>query len=955
MRLGEVIEGRFEIERTAGSGGMGVVYRAHDRSTNTPVALKLLSVSDAEPPSVARFEHEARILAELEHPRIVRHIASGISADGEPYLVMEWLDGESLAERLTREPLCLDDCLAIVRAAAEALGAAHALGVIHRDIKPGNIFLVGGECDGVKILDFGIARMARTFGSFTQTGSVMGTPGYMAPEQARGDRQMIDARADIFSLGAVLFECLTGRPAFQGQHAMALLAKLLLEEPPRVREIRREIPTEIDELVARMLAKDPKQRIPDCQAVVETLDGARILSRRAAPLTTDMFEAITGSERRLLSLVVARGIQEEATSKDATMAVVPSRDLITEILKAVQPFGARLDELADNTLLISLAGAGSAMDQADRAARCALRMRESLPESPMVVATGRAEQTRRLIMGPVLERAAALLTDTPWETFPSGEPAPIRIDDVTHALLDARFDVEANERGTFLLREHDVGRAVRTLLGKPVPCIGRERELRNLRELLEESFDEPAARAILVTGHVGIGKSRLRHELIEQLRQRRPEVSIAIGCCDPMSAGSPFSLLGAVIRGAAGITGGEPSIVQRDKLVALASRVPAEEIMRVAAFLGEIVGLPFPEETDSRLRDARRDPSLMAQQLPAAYRDFVAAECEAHPCLLVFEDLHWGDAATIRLVDQVLRELVDAPFVVLAFARPEVRDIFPNLWNDRDLHDMRLGALPRRASEQLVRSVLPSTTPDAQIAWIVDRAGGNAFYLEELVRAVAEGRGENLPETILGMVDVRLEALPSEARRLLRAASIFGETFWRKGALALLGDEHGTTVTTDWLPWLLERELVIRRESSRFANQEEYAFRHAMIRDGSYATLTERDRVLGHNLAAQWLLQAGEHEPKVLAEHFELGEESLLAVELYIRAAEQALSGSDYTAAIMLSEKAAALGAEGPAADECKTIQTEAAHLRETARRTHATRKSRGASGEPPVDDFGSA
>ncbi|WP_437575188.1 serine/threonine-protein kinase [Sorangium sp. So ce887] len=916
MRPGEVIDSRFEIERVAASGGMGTIYRAVDRATGAPVALKLLGQPDRS--AAHRFEHEARILAELDHPRIVRHVAHGITPDGVPYLAMEWLDGESLAQRLARQKLDLEESLALLRATAEALGAAHARGIVHRDVKPGNLLLVGGEVAGLKVLDFGIARMKRTIGALTRTGSVMGTPGYMAPEQATGDRDRLDARADIFSLGAVVFECLTGRPAFQGQHVMALLAKLLMEDPPRVRHLRPDLPQELDDFVARMLAKDPEQRPRDGSAVLEALEALERDPSSGLAAPSVLYEAITTGELRLLSMVAAKELHPAASDGSASTLVVAAMpgDLTRKLHTSAQPFGARVDALADGTIVLSITGVGDAVEQAARAARCALTLGQVLPDASVVLATGRAEHTGRLPVGPVMDRAAALLALAEREAWarPEKKPDPVRIDDVTRALLDARFEIEAARSGTFfLLQEREVGRSARTLIGKPSPYVGRDRELRNLRELLEDSFGGPEPRAIVITGPPGIGKSRLRFELIEVLRERHPDLTIAVGRGDSLSAGSPFSLLGSALRGAAGITGGEPAPAQRERLLSLVARAPAlgpGQTTRIAAFLGEIVGTPFPSEADPRFQEARRSPALMADQIPLAYLDFMEAACAGGPYLLVLEDIQWGDAASLKLIARVLRELRDRPFAVLYLARVEVRKAFPVLWEGSEIHEMTLGALPRRAAEELVRQMLGDGFPPSEVARLVERASGNAFYLEELIRAVAEGRADRLPETILGMVEARLEAIPPEARRLLRAASVFGETFWKQGALALLGDARGSTLAVDWLPWMLQRELLERREQSRFSDQEEYAFRHALIRDGCYAMLPEHDRALGHRLAAEWLLQAGEHDAKVLAEHFERGGESRLAVEFYLHAAEQALAGSDSVAASALAERGLALGAE---------------------------------------------
>ena len=202
---GTVVGRRFQLETLAGRGGMGSVWRALDHTTGTAVAVKLLRGDD----HVDRFLREALVLADLSHPHVVRYVQHGVTDDGDPFLAMEWLDGIDLARKLAQGPLEIAEALQLARTAAEALAAAHARGVVHRDIKPGNLFLPAGDVARLKVLDFGIARLQLASHAMTRTGMTLGTPGYMAPEQARGERD-VDARADVFALGCVLFECLTG-------------------------------------------------------------------------------------------------------------------------------------------------------------------------------------------------------------------------------------------------------------------------------------------------------------------------------------------------------------------------------------------------------------------------------------------------------------------------------------------------------------------------------------------------------------------------------------------------------------------------------------------------------------------------------------------------------------------------------------------------------------------------
>ena len=180
---GSIIGDRFEIERAAGSGGMGTVYRARDRQSGGWVALKLIHSGSSSPAELERFAREADLLAQLRHPGIVGHIASGLLPDGQRFLAMEWLDGHELSQRLGQAPLELADCLALMTRVASALSVAHRNGIVHRDLKPGNLFLPGGDIAQAKILDFGIARRGFAAKAMTQTGLVVGTPPHLGRDR----------------------------------------------------------------------------------------------------------------------------------------------------------------------------------------------------------------------------------------------------------------------------------------------------------------------------------------------------------------------------------------------------------------------------------------------------------------------------------------------------------------------------------------------------------------------------------------------------------------------------------------------------------------------------------------------------------------------------------------------------------------------------------------------------
>ena len=355
----------------------------------------------------------------------------------------------------------------------------------------------------------------------------------------------------------------------------------------------------------------------------------------------------------------------------------------------------------------------------------------------------------------------------------------------------------------------------------------------------------------------------------------------------------------------------------------------------------------MPEEDDVQLRAARHDPILMGDQMRRAFEDWLSAETQVQPIVIVLEDLHWGDLPSVKFIDSALRALHDRPLMVLTLARPEVKDLFPDLFAERGVQEMRLKELSKKASEKLIRQVLGDQLTDDNVSQIVQAAGGNAFFLEELIRSYSGGARSTpkldlppmsgsalrrsmmpvvLPETVLTMVQARLEALEPEARRVLRAASVFGQTFWRGSVVALLagtyadnvpagmspsaGENEGAQVGA-WLDELAIREIVTRRDSTKFKNELEYHFRHAFVAEAAYTMLTDKDRVLGHKLAAQWLEKNGESEAVVLAEHLERGGEPKRAITFYRRAAAQALEGNDLEACLARADRGIACGAEG--------------------------------------------
>jgi tRNA A-37 threonylcarbamoyl transferase component Bud32 len=269
--VGETIAGRYELEEVVGHGGMSTVYKAHDSLLERNVVLKVLHQQYNEDEDfVERFKREARSVAQLQHPNIVTVIDRG-EEDGRQYIVFEFIDGENLKELVVRKGrLDVRDALEIALEIAHGLAFAHDHGLVHRDVKPQNVLLNG---DGrAKVTDFGIARSLDVDHGVTQTGTILGTSNYIAPEQASG--KPVDAYTDVYSLGIVLYEMLTGEVPFPGESFVAIAMKHIQEPSPNVLDVRGDVPLRIAETIDRALEKDPEHRFPTMDAFAAEIEAS---------------------------------------------------------------------------------------------------------------------------------------------------------------------------------------------------------------------------------------------------------------------------------------------------------------------------------------------------------------------------------------------------------------------------------------------------------------------------------------------------------------------------------------------------------------------------------------------------------------------------------------------------------------------------------------------------------
>ncbi|MDC0747465.1 serine/threonine-protein kinase [Polyangium mundeleinium] len=837
MTPAEIFGGRFAIERLASSGGMAEVYRALDHATGARVALKVLHAAGA--PFAGHFARESYVLAELDHPGIVRYVAHGAAPSGELFLAMEWLEGEDLAQRLRRGPLSIAETLTLGVRVAEALGAAHARGVVHRDIKPSNLFLPDRDIGRVKILDFGIARPQATRPATRTGGILLGTPGYMAPEQALGART-VDPRADVFALGCVLYECLAGRPVFEAEHLMVLLSKMLAPEPPRPADVRPDTPAALDEVIARMLSHEPSHRPADGAAVAV----------------------------------------EIAMLDDAETAWVQG--------------GVPLHRLGAATPIedpFEVTGVG-------------------LPDDVPTLDAARRPG----------DGASTLPLDA-WYRQSASAGAPH-----TQVLPGASLALAGSEDDTALVPH--------TLLGRPSPCVGREREIDEMLRAFGAVVSTGKPSALVVTGEPGVGKSRLVDEVVRALDLRgglldaegivRP-VSVFTAEAAPLAQGAAFGLAAALVRNAAGLGHGDSLSVRRDKLLdRLARHLPPASAGRVVEFLGELTDVPFPDDTSVPLRAARQDARLMGDHVRRAFEDWLAAECDARPVLVVLEDLARADAASIGLFEGALSSLASRPFFLL------VTDAPPSFAAGR-ARVLPLAPLLSDAAHAIVRHGLGEAAEPALVTRIVQRGLGSPLRLELLTRAVRSG-AEIPSGPTPDLVGRAIASLSPTAQRVLRAASVFGMRFWPGPLLSVLPGGASSRAASSTEPWQAERralaeltaaELVVRR-GGRTPWGDEHAFRHGIVREVAYASLDDAERARLHLAVGAWLERAGDAEPAVLAEHFSHAGALDRAVPWAGLAAEAAFEASDFDAVLAWVARGIAAASAGEVRGALRLFELQA-------------------------------
>lgn len=792
------------------------------------------------------------------------------------------------------------------------------------------------------ITDFGLARAVDPGRAHTNTNTpLIGTVAYMAPEQVRGG--WLGPATDIYGLGVVLFELLTGELPFQATSPMLTAAMHLECDPPRPSSRAPAVPGAWDALVLACLEKEPRAR-PDESELLACLGGVQPLhwptprrrpgrqvggpvrgqrdgqgesaesgaetastyattvkaQKQGAPAPT--ITSFPGRERRVATVLCGRLWDDRKLTVD-TVAAMEAELRRSEVSRV---------EIGGGSLLAVLTGPGAVGDRSIRAAHLALTLRDLTAGMHFAIVTGDVDDAAGgVLVSDALDQAAVILDRM------TGDKARVLVAEDTAPFLEQNFVLARSTDGLVLTAvRHELAPA-RLLLGHPTPLVGRNKELTLLQATLTQCEEDSVARVVLITGEPGAGKSRLRAELVTGHTEH---IRVLTAYADPTGT---VTMVRQLIRRAVNLQNGLAEAEQHRALRAyLLQLAPASP--QLPEFLGELAGARTRDPPSPELQAARNDPQILNRFLTRAFVEWLGAECARQPTLLVLEDLHWGDMASVRYLGEALRKHPASPLMVLALGRPELDSVFPNLWSGAEPQLLRLGRLTPKAVTQLVRAVLGPEMDETLPEQVVAMADGNPFHVEELVRCIVRGEEVTWPKSVLALVRSRLEQLPADARQLICTASVFGETCWAGAVAYALCFETPTLPLATLLDCLLAGEILEPVADSRFVSDREYKFRHGLLREAAYAMLSAEDRARAHVRAGQWLTENGERTPRVLAHHFELGGDREQALPWLVSAAQQALDCGDANAALECIARGMRWDPEADLAGRFRELEAEA-------------------------------
>jgi class 3 adenylate cyclase/tetratricopeptide (TPR) repeat protein len=942
------------VRRTLGAGGFGTVYLGHDSQLDRLVAIKVLQVgagrSQAE---VEPFLQEARRLARLRHPGIVAVHDVGVH-EGRVYLVSDYLDGPDLCLWLRDNRPAWPEAARIAAAVADALAHVHARLVVHRDVKPANIILTADHAP--VLVDFGVALDETQAGS-SKKGVIFGTPWYMSPEQVVGKADRIDGRTDIYSLGVVLYELLTGRVPFRTTDLKELLRQVREDEPQPPRQVVPDIPPELERVCLKALAKQQQDRYTtagdfaaDLRRILQTTVETSVTGRTAVETTARESRAApqatpwSGTPSRPSSRIIAREAERRQVTvlvcgcdlfeSEAYLGLDPEDQ--AQVLRAIQHACEQAVQRFDGTVvqcneqgLLACFGYPVAYEDAARRSACAglgllddlkalsgqLLHGHNLDPNPWVgLHTGPA-------IGEVKDEAVTLVGEARnvavrlKEVAASGQ---VICTEATHRLFRGQFHCaglgQRQIKGVtqpFQVFQVEKVVAAGGLIeaSEPAaltPLTGRDHEI-NLLKARWEQAQEGMGQVVLLIGEPGLGKSRLVHTLkqhvLGQMVEGKADAPVIEWRCSPHYQNTGLFAAIDFCERDLGFDREQPPQARFDRLLRRLEQyglARAETVPLWAALLS----LPTPD----RFPPLSLSPAQQREETFRALLEWLHVRAARRPTLFVVEDLHWVDASTLEFLGQYLAEgLHDRILTVLTF-RPEFQTPWPALAHQTSL---ALTRLTRRQVGDLMRKKAGGALPDTLVDQVYDRAGGVPLFVEEFTRMVQEsgvldqsGEGaltrtlpaHEIPATLQDLVMARVDRLEG-SRELAQLAAVLGRDFGYD-LLSAVASVDESALRSE-LTGLVQAEILYQKGPPP---RSTYTFKHALLEDALYNALVKGKRQQFHRRIGEVLEarfpQTVETKPELLAHHFTEAGQTEKAVAYWLKAGQRSRDRSALCEAI---------------------------------------------------------
>ena len=918
---------RYELETHLGTGGFGSVYCALDRRLNRRVAMKASQALSADPDRLLR---EARSLAQLRHPGIVAVFDVEV-AGRHCFVVSELLPGPSLSEWLRENKPSFAEAVRIAAEVADALAHAHSKSIVHRDLKPSNVVFAEGHRP--VLVDFGLALS--DMDSAAERGVVAGTPTYMSPEQASGRAHRADGRTDVYGLAATLYAMLCGKHPFRGHTSAEILRQVKEDEPQPPRQLRPDLPLELERVCLKGMAKLPGDRYTTAADFAEALrrslapvapappvvpppPSAAVVNIPRAPVAP-VVPAPSASrgpraERRQVTLVQCSCEATGGADDDPMEHIAGFQAACAEVVGAQ---GGLLLQASGSTFLACFGYPVAREDAPRRAVRAALEICQRAGGIVIAaVGSGSAVVTESpgtppVVVGDVTAAIGAIVAQA--------SQTGVTVTDAAFRLIDGYFDCEpggaVKPRGAAApmpVYRVKAERAARNRMEaadptRLTPLVGRDREVALLRERWELAA-EGVRNVILLVADPGLGKSRLVRVMkdlalggtgpntLDSAWSDSASTAVVEWYCSPYHQASPFYPVTDYFDRAFQLSR-EPDPSARLERLITRLRSDGVHDPEDQSLIAAMLSVPGGD----RLPPLALSPERQKERTQETLLNWLTARAESAAVLFVVEDLHWVDPSTEALLAEFVEHGGDARVLGLFTFRPE----YDPPWKGGAVQtQVALNRLTRSQVAELIRAQAgDAVIPQATIDQIAERTDGVPLFVEEFTRLVAEGGsgaagvGAAIPATLQDLLLARLDRMAS-VRDVVQLGAVLGRTF-AYGVIRSAAGMDETLLRAE-LEKLVGAGLLFPKGSHP---RTTYTFKHALIQDAAYQSLVKKQRQQFHRTVAAALERdfpdVPETQPELLARHYAEGGEIVRAIEYLLKAGVRARERSAYPEAVL--------------------------------------------------------